>query len=200
MAITPTAPNPFSLLSPTSCKKPRKSLRELMKRHVSQECAIWELPSAHPHSSTGTSLRRPVQAWVAEIKSLSAIAKTQPQAAFAVFVHAMKLKWTFLARTMQEASGLFTELEQAIDNFLIPAMTDCPPVSKEERQILSLQCRNGGLGLINPAQIHHHYQDSSHLTGPLADNIVAQDDSLGAATTVCAVRKRETRLTTRAME
>ena len=109
-----------------------------------------------------------VQMWVAEIKSLSAIAKTQPQAAYAVFVHAMKHKWTFLARTMQEASGLFTELEQAIDIFLIPAMTDRPPVSKEERRILSLPCRNGGLGLINPTQLHHHYQDSAHLTGPLA--------------------------------
>ena len=101
---------------------------------------------------------------------------------------------------MQEASGLFTELEQSIDNFLIPAMNDCPNVSKEERQILSLQCRNGGLGLINPTKLHNHYQDSSHLTGPLADNIVAQDDSLGAATTMLAVRKRETRLTTRARE
>ena len=57
---------------------------------------------------------------------------------------------TFLARTMQEASRLFTELEQAIDDFLIPALNDRPPVSNEERQIVSLPCRNGGLGLINP--------------------------------------------------
>ena len=141
-----------------------------------------------------------VQTWVAEIKSLPAIAKTQPQAAYAVIVHAMKRKWTFLARTMQEVSGLFTELEQAIDDFLIPAVTDRPPVSKEERQILSLPCRNGGLGLINPTQLHHHHQDSAYLTGPLANYIVAQVDSLGAATAMLAVRKREAQLAARARE
>ena len=103
-------------------------------------------------------------------------------------------------RTMQEASGLFAELEQAIDDFLIPALTDRPPVSKEERQILSLPCRNGGLGLVNPTQLHHHHQDSAYLTGPLADNIVAQVDSLGAATAMLAVRKREAQLAARARE
>ena len=141
-----------------------------------------------------------VQTWVAEIKSLSAIAKTQPQAAYAVLVHAMKHKWAFMSRTMQESPGLFTELGQAIYNFLIPAMTDRPPVSREERQILSLPYHDGGLGLINPTQPHHYYQDSAHLIRPLEDNIVAQVDSLRAATAMLAVRKRQTQLATRARE
>ena len=92
------------------------------------------------------------QTWVAEIKSSSAFAQTQRQVACAAFVHAMTHtgKWTFVARAPQEALRLFTELEQAIDGFFISALSDCPPVSKEERQILSLPCRNSDLELIYP--------------------------------------------------
>ena len=203
MAIIPTAPNLFSFKLVKSDK-----LQEAQEKFEGTGVEIRVTGVRYLGAAIGSPsfkheyITEKVQMWVAEIKSLSAtcIAKTQPQAAYAVFVHAMKHKWTFLARTVQEASGLFMELEQAIDNFLIPAMTDRPPVSKEERQILSLPCRNGGLGLINPTQLHHHYQDSAHLTGPLADNIVAKVDSLGAATAMLAVRKRETQLATRARE
>ena len=82
--------------------------------------------------------------------------------------------------------------------FFIPALSDRPSVSKEERQIVSLPSRNGGLGLINPTQLYHHHQDSAYLTGPLANNTIAQVESLGAATAMLAVRKREAQLAVRA--
>ena len=46
---------------------------------------------------------------------------------------------------LNSANCPLTELELAIEDVLNPAVSDRPPVSKEERQILSLPCRNGGL-------------------------------------------------------
>ena len=93
-----------------------------------------------------------------------------------------------------------TELELAIDDILIPAVSDCPPVSKEERQILSLPCRNGGLGRVYPTQLHHQHHDSAYLIGFPADNFVAQVNSLRAAIGTLAVRKRQAQLVVRAKD
>ena len=87
-----------------------------------------------------------------------------------------------------------TELELAVDDILIPTVSDRTPVSKEERQILSLPCCNGGLGRVYPTQLHHQHHDSAYLIGFPADNLVAQVDSLGAAIGTLAVRKRQTQL------
>ena len=93
-----------------------------------------------------------------------------------------------------------TELELAIDDILVPAVSDRPPVSEEERQILSLPCRNGGLGRVYPTQLHHQHHDSAYLIGFPADNLVAQVGSLGAAIGTLAVRKRQAQLVVRARD
>ena len=93
-----------------------------------------------------------------------------------------------------------TELELAIDDILIPAVSDHPPVSKEKRQMLSLPCHSGGLGRVYSIQLHHQHQDSAYLIGFPADNLVAQVDSLGAAIGMLAVRKTQAQLVVRARD
>ena len=99
---------------------------------------------------------------------------------------------------INSANCPFTELELATDNILIPAVSDRPPVSEEERQILSLPCRNGGLGREYTTQLHHQHHDSAYLIGFPADNLVAQVNSLGAAIGTLAVKKRQAQLVVRA--
>ena len=101
---------------------------------------------------------------------------------------------------INSANCPFTELELAIEDLLIPAVSDRPLVSKEEQQILSLLCRDGGLGRVYPTQLHPQHHDSANLIDFPADNLVAQVKSLGAATGTLAVRKRQAQLVVRARD
>ena len=101
---------------------------------------------------------------------------------------------------INSANCPLTELELAIDDILIPAVSDRPLVSKEERWILSLPCRNGGLERVYPTQLHHQHHESAYLIGFPADNLVAQVNSLAAATGTPAVRKRQAQLVVRARD
>ena len=92
---------------------------------------------------------------------------------------------------INSANWPLTELELAIEDILNPAVSDRPPVSKEELQILSLPCRIGDLGRVYPTQLHPQHHDSAYHIGFPADNIVAQVNSLGAAIGMLAVRKRQ---------
>jgi len=52
-----------------------------------------------------------IDGWIFALKKLSAIATSQPHAAFAAFTQCMQSQWTFLSRSMPEISPLFVRLE-----------------------------------------------------------------------------------------
>ena len=49
--------------------------------------------------------------WCKEIRILSAIALTQPHAAYAAFIHGLSSKWSYLSRTTPGLSSHFQQLE-----------------------------------------------------------------------------------------
>ena len=59
-------------------------------------------------------VKKKVSSWIAEIESLSGIAKVQPQAAYAALNHGLMNEWTFLMRTIPDINNLFHLLEDAI--------------------------------------------------------------------------------------
>ena len=94
-----------------------------------------------------------VRKWSEEIIQLANIAKTQPHAAYCAYTHGLSSRWTFLSRTIPDIAELLQPLEDAIQQHLIPALTGCPPCSREERDLLALPVRLGGIGIINPVSI-----------------------------------------------
>ena len=68
-------------------------------------------------------IRDKISCWGSEIRRLSEIAKFQPQAAYAVFTHALTSRWTFLMRTAPGIEPLLQPLEEAIRHQFLPAMT-----------------------------------------------------------------------------
>ena len=71
-----------------------------------------------------------VKKWVEEIHQLSEIAQTQPHAAYCAYIHGLSSRWT-LSRTIPDISTLLQPLEDAIHQYLIPALTGRPPRSDE---------------------------------------------------------------------
>ena len=119
-----------------------------------------------------------VNKWVSNIKSLSEIAKTQPHVAYAAFIHGEQHKYTYFLRTIAGISENLKPLDDAINEVLIPALfgSDLTP---NEREILTLPTKNGGLGLRKVADYADiSYEASTSINQPLITQILTQSNIL----------------------
>jgi len=83
---------------------------------------------------------------------LCSIAATRPHAAYCAFTHGMVGCWIYVMRTIPNISPLFKPFEDAIYLKLIPLLTS-HSCCTSERELLSLPCGLGSLGIINPTII-----------------------------------------------
>ena len=119
-----------------------------------------------------------VDTWCTELQTLAKHAASQPQAAYAVLTHGLRHKWSFLARTMPAIADLLTPLENSISQVFLPALTGRQAPGEEERAILALPCRHGGLGILNPGTLSQQYDTSSAVTRPLVEQLLRQEESI----------------------
>ena len=76
-------------------------------------------------------------------------------------------------RTIPSISSFFQPLEDAIHLELLPALTGRPASSSTERNLFSLSCHFGGLGVVNPISIcDSQFAASQEITGQLKDLIL----------------------------
>ena len=114
--------------------------------------------------------------WTEEIRQLAEIAQSQPHAAYCAYTHGLSSRWTYLSRTIPDISPLLQPLEEAIHQHLIPAITGRPSCSNEERDLLALPVRLGGMGVTNPVAMSlHAFESSTRLTALLVAKILEQD-------------------------
>ena len=90
-----------------------------------------------------------VAEWVKQLQKLTTFAHTEPHAAYTAFIYGFVHKWKYLQRTLPDIGVLFEPLEQCIRNEFIPAIIG-KHVSDNERAILSLPTRHGGMNIPNP--------------------------------------------------
>lgn len=94
-----------------------------------------------------------VEKWVLQIETLSDIAKFEPHAAYTAFTSCIRHRYTFYLRTIPDIAELLQPLEDAISHRLIPSLTEGRHVTSDERTLLSLPPRLGGMGIIAPTQV-----------------------------------------------
>jgi len=130
-------------------------------------------------SSVEEYVKMKVSQWTTEVRQLADIAKTQPQAAYSAYVHGLSSRWIFLSLTILNISHLLEPVEVALQQDFIPALTGRHACSREERELLALQVRLGGLGIQNPAIVSESaFEASLKLTSPLVQAILTQDPNL----------------------
>ena len=113
-----------------------------------------------------------VDKWVNEVTKLEDFAISQPQASYAAFTFGLRHHWTYFLRTLRDIAELLEPLERAINEVLIPAVTD-HTVTKVERDLLGLPVRMGGLGFTDPVVTSSsEYEASIKATNPLVRRIV----------------------------
>ena len=123
---------------------------------------------------------RKVTDWIDEITQLSEIAQTRPHSAYCALTHGLIGRWTYVMRTIPDIAPLLAPLEDAIRLHLIPALTGSTACSPILRDLLSLPCRLGGMGIVNPMDIADSQFDASvRVTVPLKELIL--DQSLTAS-------------------
>ncbi|KAG0719760.1 hypothetical protein GWK47_049860 [Chionoecetes opilio] len=117
-----------------------------------------------------------VSEWVHEVDVLSAMAKTEPHAAYAAYTHGLQHRWNFAMRTIPDISPLLRPLEESIMNTFIPALLRSPVLRNDARALLELPPRLGGMGITSPEKMAEvENLNSINLTRSLTDMIIAQD-------------------------
>ena len=116
-----------------------------------------------------------MEKWSTQITSLSTLARTHPQAAYSAFVHGFAGKWQYVMWSIDSPSSLFQPLEDAIHQELIPALTGREPNSPEEKKLLALPVRHGGLNICNPVEMTEtELMGSKSISAPLTEMITSQ--------------------------
>ena len=131
-----------------------------------------------------------VESWVQEILKLSEFAMSQPQATYAAFSFGVRHKWTYFLQTIPNIEDLLQPLEEAIRPVLIPTLLN-RTISNQDRRILELPVRLGGLGIVNPStEAKSNYQYSKRITLPLTEHIIEQKHELPDEAETLKVKKQ----------
>lgn len=147
------------------------SIKITVKGHKHLGAAIGQ--SSHKNEF----ITKKVQSWVSELKVLSNIAATQPQAAYVAFIVGYRQKFNYTMRTINNIAELLQPVEETIRYRLIPALFDGRHCSDLERRILSLPVKMGGLGIINiQEEASFQYQTSRAMTKELCQRIKLQSE------------------------
>ena len=97
---------------------------------------------------------------------------SQPQACNAAFTFGLQHHWTYFLRTLPYIAELLQPLDSAINEVLIPSVTD----PNAERDLLGLPVRMGGLRFTDPVVTSSSkYEASIKVTNPLMRRIVEQE-------------------------
>ena len=168
--------------SPQKCWLIVKPEKEQAAKEIFSETAINITTEGRKHLGAALGSRdfleeyvgEKVEEWVAQIAILAKFATTQPQSSYAAFVFGLRHRWTYFLRTLPNIAPFLELLEHAIADLLVPAITE-HVTTQEERDLLELPVRLGGLGLVNPARIaSQEYEASVKIMGPLVRQIVEQ--------------------------
>ena len=117
-----------------------------------------------------------VTTWVDEIKLLSEIALIEPQAAYASYVSGFQHKFTYFIRTIKGFEQYLQPVEEAVRHRFIPAITGGHTCNDDERALLSLPPRLGGLGIKEITKIaEFEYDNSIKMTQDLTSNILGKE-------------------------
>ena len=116
-----------------------------------------------------------IKDWVQQLENLSEIAKIEPQSAYSAFISGFQGKLTFYMRTIKGIEQFLQPIEDTIRNKFIPAISEGRHCSDDERELLSLPTRYGGMGIKNPVETaKEEFENSKKLTKQMSSLLYEQ--------------------------
>ena len=124
-------------------------------------------------------MQEKVDEWISEIRVLSAIARTEPQSAYAAFISGYKHKISYTMRTIPDIEEQLEMLDSIITTEFIPAITNGINCSTSQRKLMALPPKLGGLGIPIFTEIAKgELENSKKLTNHLVESIINQEIQL----------------------
>ena len=117
-------------------------------------------------------LSKVIAEWVSQIERLATVARTQPHAAYTVFIRGIVAKWRYTLRAADCPAELLENLDQAIDSHLLPQFTGQQSISATSsvRRLLSLPTRHGGMSIpVISIMAEQEHTASLYITQPFVD-------------------------------
>ena len=116
-----------------------------------------------------------VDEWIAQLRILSQIARTQPQAAYSAFITGFRHKISFYMRTISGVSTQLKPLDEVEQSEFISVITGGVFCNEMERKLIALPPKLGGLGILIFAEISNdEFEKSIKLTECLSTKIINQ--------------------------
>ena len=135
----------------------------------------------HLGTALGTSkfrneyIMQKINKWVEELHASSEIAKIEPQVAYTCFLSGYKHKLDYYMRKIPGIGKLLRKVDEVILTEFIPAITGGIFITENERKLLSLAPRLGGLGIpIFEELCEIEYQNSIMISEHLCNRITDQ--------------------------
>ena len=120
-----------------------------------------------------------VNCWPEQIGKLSKITMSEPQAAYAAFISGFKHKLIYFMRATPNMHEQLNPLDDLIDKSSIPAIAEGHQCTMDDRKLLSLPIKLGGLSIPIFTDIcSYEFGNSQRATNELSDNIKQQQDNL----------------------
>ena len=117
-----------------------------------------------------------INKWIKEIQLLSEIGKIEPQCALSCFTSGYKHKLNYCMRTIPNVAKLLKRLDDVITKEFLPAITGGIKCSSNERKLLSLPPKLGGLGIPIFSEIaDFEYSNSRLITETLTMKVIYQE-------------------------
>ena len=121
-------------------------------------------------------MRHKVKGWIKEVEILADMAKTEPHSAYTAYTHGLQHRWRFVMRTIPGTSTFLQPLENSIRNVFLPALLRSHALRDDERALLALPPRLGGMGITSPEKLADvEHRNSINLTKSRTEKIIAQE-------------------------
>ena len=89
--------------------------------------------------------------WKSQVEVLAKIAWVEPHLAYIAFVYGMQNKYTYMMRTLPNIGEQLKILDKSINDSLLVALFNGRKLNEDERKLVSLPTRLGGLGIRIPS-------------------------------------------------
>ena len=117
-----------------------------------------------------------VDGWKTQLEKLCEVAKAEPQAAFNGFSSGFRHKLTYHMRVIPDLKDYLGQLDKILDYYFIPSITGGHICSDEERKLIALPMKCGGLSIPFMKELaNDQHQDSLKACSQLKNNIVGQE-------------------------
>ena len=120
-----------------------------------------------------------INKWKDELLTLSEIAETHPQMAYAAYIKGYMSKFTYFMRTIEGFNEYLASVDEVLNNHFIPTLFSMDTQLTELREVIGLKSSDGGLNIpVLESASKVQFESSVRITSPHVASIINQEKAM----------------------